>query len=759
MKKLLVAALLTLGLGMSGFAETIVHYHFNDFPVGHVVQATDRYRNAANPETYAAIPRKPDYDSLIKKFPEPYPFTPGLAIYDPVSKEIYRNPGAVHIQRGQWRGSYLEIPSDANLLSGPEFTVEFFYCPVAVPHKEWGNYLYSKDGLMNASCADGGTTYHFLNFYYKDGEGANQYLQYATNIHNADEAHSNVWYHIALTVDVTKGEYKMFFNYQQVGSTMKFTGSLRDHSSNPFLIGYAGDQNNADIAVAEFRISDKALVQTQFLRLCSPNALPETTHYFDFENPTNLAWNTNIYRNNAPATSESNGTLTDNSGKCGKESDTLVGSVIRNGLLASADEQMDNTRTLAFKSDTDIDKSGRFTMAGCTKLWTTDFTLEFDFKSPILQRGTSDSAWIFYCDGSHYVRAWPSGMVSLQFPGAVETVAKIYLPGITDDKWHHIAYVFDKTTLRQAFYVDGVVKHTWTTSSAPSVPSNDTIYFGQYDGWGTVGYALQNARFDNIRITQKALRPSEFLTEKAYEGETLAWYSYEKGLDNGAYTNSVKGATLAGSAAVSTRRPRKALVDKDGNVIRENTKSLSLTSGKATYARNPLLERSDLTVELFARETASSPNGGLVTVCRSADGTAAGASDPADVMWALRVGADGHTPELYVVNETAQTVAFPAGSELSDRWRHYAVAFVEDGDDTTVKLYVDWELVKTATLTGKIRLPSAVGGAIPLLGATSSADAGSFSGLVDEVRITRGEIGLDDFLRLPPAPGMLLLFR
>lgn len=757
MKKLLVVVPMMFGLMLSGHAETIVHYHFNDFPLGYEVQATDRYLNAANPETYAAIPRKPkNGDSLIKKFPDRYPFLQNMAVYDPVSKEIYRNLGAVHIQRGQYHGSYLEIPSDANLLSGPEFTVEFFYCPVSVPHREYGNYLYAKDGLMNAYCPAADTSFHWLTFYYLDGEGANKSVRYETNIHNAIGSNSNMWNHIAMTVDTVKGEYKMFFNYLQVGTTKTFTGSLRDHAANPFFIGSTSNNNNADIAVAEFRISDRALTTSQFLRLCSPNTLPETTHYFDFDSSTNLVWNTNVYRNNAPSPSESNGTLTNPSNLCGLETDSVVGKTIRKGLLALDSEQTSNAKTLAFKAASDsLDQSGRFTMTGGTKLWTTDFTLEFDFKSPSWRKGVSDSAWLFFC-GNNYARVWNSQRVSIKLPGVTD--GSVYLEGLMDDNWHHLAYVFDKKALRHAFYVDGVVKHAWSSTTAPSAPSDNTIYFGQAPNWGE-GYALQNARFDNIRITQKALRPSEFLTEKAYEGETLAWYSYEKGLDNGVYTNSVKGAVLAGSAAVLPRPPRKDLLDKDGNVMRENTKSLSLTSGKATYARNSLLERSDLTVELFAKETASSPNGGLVTICRSEDGTVAGASDPADVMWALRVGADGRTPELYVANETEQTVAFPRGSELAGTWRHYAVAFVEDGNDTTVKLYVDWNLVKTATLAGKIRLPSAVGGAIPLLGATSSTDAGSFAGLVDEVRITRGEIGLDDFLRLPPAPGLLLIIR
>ena len=76
-----------------------------------------------------------------------------------------------------------------------------------------------------------------------------------------------------------------------------------------------------------------------------------------------------------------------------------------------------------------------------------------------------------------------------------------------------------------------------------------------------------------------------------------------------------------------------------------------------------------------------------------------------------------------------------------------------------MKLYVDWELVKTDALEGQIKCPPATGGAIPMLGTVSGSDTGRFSGRLDEIRISCGELGLDGFLRVPPASGLLLLIK
>ena len=129
-------------------------------------------------------------------------------------------------------------------------------------------------------------------------------------------------------------------------------------------------------------------------------------------------------------------------------------------------------------------------------------------------------------------------------------------------------------------------------------------------------------------------------------------------------------------------------------------------------------------------------------------------------MWSIRMGNVGRTPEVYVNNGTAQTVAFPAAAALADRWRHYAVVFAPSGGDTTVKLFCDHALVKTDTITGTIQIPSPTGGAIPILGATTGSSSGAaFTGFLDEVRISLGEVAVADMLYAPPPGGTVVFVR
>lgn len=265
-----------------------------------------------------------------------------------------------------------------------------------------------------------------------------------------------------------------------------------------------------------------------------------------------------------------------------------------------------------------------------------------------------------------------------------------------------------------------------------------------------------------MRVTLKALRPHEFLTTYPCEGDTLAWYSFEHGLlDNGTYTNMVSAGTAAdfagGTASFSAKVPGRELLDADGTKIRDNAASLAFAGGKVTYPRNSLIERQDVTMEFFAKQSSLSAGAGLVGVFRSPTGAAADISVESAI-WSVRVGADGKTPEVYVNNGTGQTVAFPAAAALSSAWRHYAVSFRPDGNDTEVKLYVDGELAQTGAVSGLLQLPATTGGAIPVLGSAGGATGTPFNGFIDEVRLTAGAIDADDFLRVPSSGGLTIIF-
>ena len=168
------------------------------------------------------------------------------------------------------------------------------------------------------------------------------------------------------------------------------------------------------------------------------------------------------------------------------------------------------------------------------------------------------------------------------------------------------------------------------------------------------------------------------------------------------------------------------LRDADGNRLREkNRGSLSLMTGAGAYSRLSLLERPDQTVELFLRGSAD-----VGTDLVALQGVKGGQTN---AVWSLRQTVDG----LKVV-VAGQDVA--SASQLSEAWSHIAIVFAPsaDGATTAVTVYRDYEVAGTGAFSGAL----AVDGL-----ADSSLAFGAFMGNVDEVRVTRGTLAPEKFLR------------
>ena len=606
------------------------------------------------------------------------------------------------------------------------------------------------------------------------------------------------WDHIALTYDAATRTATLYRNYAVVKSFTFDEGySKQKYIDTPLQIGGCGRNvggtgvcgTNFGGLIDEVRISDVALAPSQFLRLCSPNALPETTTYVDFSAATNLsafaAFTSDAssafigcYANSAPvaANSRREGAKVNGKSGSGIVSDDLPGGDTRPGLLsdvAVANEKAAHVLTNVLNNT----NSGYVKVPGLGAVADSSATVEFFFKAQqvLPQDGAAnedakDAAYLLDL-GECNVRVYRKYReVNMRLYG------NNYGPPecgdslrIDDGEWHHLAYVYDRDAGSEVFYLDGQRifgqrKESLKSGSHTLGLSDgaDYVMVLGNNSYSSVngGYTMTDTVFDEIRVTKKALRPCEFLTALPKEGTpALAWYSFEgNSLANGVYDEAIGAGALSGAAGFSTRTPGKTdeLLDSEGTRIRGNSTSLKTAGGKAVWPRNSLLERADLTVEFFAKMNAPSANAGLVTALRSASGTNSTDLAASDAMWSVRVGSDGKTPKVYVNGET---VAFPAASALGGIYRHYAVAFVPENGNTTVKLYFDHALVTTQIITGEIEIPSANGGAIPMVGGVSGGSDASFNGLVDEVRVCSGELTIADMLYSPPDVGFTLIVR
>jgi hypothetical protein len=775
-------------------ADTVLWYRFEEHDAGYVMTSSDRVTNEVDAETLIGTPKS----GYSAKWPR-YVATPqGCgAIYDPVTGQMHANNTAVNLPGtsqdeanfniNSYRPPRIETPDNV-ALHLQSFTVEMFVSRI------W-RYRGANEALVSKQ-NDGGAKTRCSYMIYRDQPGSNTF-QFQVRVSNGEGSYSvscassaiangssvkgsicttsNFWDHVAITFDAETRKETAYVNYVKVGEKTFNEGYGMEYADFPLIIGASGASNGSYDNIGfggnidEFRISDVALAPSQFLRMCSPVALPETTHFYTFEAPTNFSWNSTWpWRNLAPVAYEGSGKsmalYKRDYPTVGQDSDTTPGATVRSGLLADASAENDvSFHTSTNQPATDA-TSAYFKAFGRKRFFATDFTFEMAFKMPpqptsAALSGADDSSFLVFA-GLWGIRVFRGANKQLSFYDGYNYDLGRY----TDSEWHRLAYVFEKASGEHRIYIDGVQKLAKTRSRNPDTDNDDWYLLSDGNWWGkSWGLNLSAGWIDDVRVTEKALRPHEFLTSvpKEDNGNVLAWYSFENdSLANGVYDDFIGAGALSAGADFSTKTPggKKEIRDSERNKIRDNFKSLEFAGGKAVWPRNSILERKDMTVEFFARQKSASPGAGLVTLLRSDTGTNSTALAATDAIWSVRVGNDGRTPEVYVNNGTAQTIAFPANAVLGG-WRQYAVSFIPDGGDTTVKIFCDNTLVKTGTVTGALQIPSANGGAIPVVGGTSGGADIAFNGNIDEVRISAGEVAIADMLYAPGEAGTIFTVR
>ena len=771
--------MVTAFIGLNVFADTVLWYRFEEHEPGYVMTSSDRVTNEVDAATLIGTPKS----GYSTKWPRYVASPEGCgAIYDPVTGQMYANNTAVNLpgtsqdevnfNLNSYRPPRIET-SDNDALHLGSFTVEMFVSRI------W-RYRGANEALVSKQ-NDGGAKTRCSYLIYRDQPGSDTF-QFQMRVSNGAGSYSvscsstaigegtsvkgsvcttsNFWDHVAITFDAETRKETAYVNYVKVGEKIFNEGYGMEYADFPLIIGASGASNGSYDNIGfggnidEFRISDEALVPSQFLRMCSPISIPETTHFYTFEAPTNFSWNsTKPWRNLAPVANEGSGKsmvlYKGDYPTVGQNSDTMPGAIVRSGLLADTTaENSASFHTSTNQPATDA-TSAYFKAFGRKRFFETDFTFEMAFKMPpqptsAALSGAADSAFLVYA-GVWGIRVFRGANKQLSFYDGNNYDLGRY----TDNEWHRLAYVFEKDSGEHRIYIDGVQKFAKTRFRDPDTTDDYWYLLSDGNWWGTSwGLNLSAGWIDDVRVTEKALRPCEFLTTLPKEdSKTLAWYSFEgDSLANGVYDG----------AHLFRLRIFCIFFLFAKTKIRDNFASLSTAGGKGVWPRNSLLERSDLTVEFFAKMNSASANAGLVTALKSASGTNSADLAASDAMWSVRVGSDGKTPAVYANGET---VAFPASAALNGNWHHYAVAFIPDSGNTTLKLYFDHELVKSYTVTGEIELPAATGGAIPMVGGVSGGTDAAFNGLIDEVRISGGELGVNEMLYSPSPAGLIITFR
>ena len=91
------------------------------------------------------------------------------------------------------------------------------------------------------------------------------------------------------------------------------------------------------------------------------------------------------------------------------------------------------------------------------------------------------------------------------------------------------------------------------------------------------------------------------------------------------------------------------------------------------------------------------------------------------------------------------------------RWHHFAYTFARNAEDdwkTDLKMYIDHKLVGSTTATGRVQLHDSDTARF-YLGADDRNQR--FNGCIDELRISRGALTPDQFLRLRQPRGLMVV--
>ena len=734
MKRLVFS--LTAALAVTAGADTLVHYHLNELDAGTRATAETRFANAANPGTLDGVPvtfngsKHEDSSWLYPKGAEGLPSE--WKWYDPVAQTRFAAQKAVSVQpnnigddptRDNHNWGSGVCAEDVSLAG--DFTIEMF-----VRYADWNEGLEGAKPnafslpLFCKETAQVGSEGHPTVKCSLDAKTGNLNFSFSTTVDGVfskeDEnsysftstLNDKAWHHVACTYDSATKTFRVYVDFALVRTLTLKTGATLEQGTGPLYLGLHPNKGNACFSgrLAEFRLSDAVLTPAQFIRAEKGDG-------------STLAWlapgvaadPVPVY--SQPDLSHSKYTL----------SDDIDGATLYDGAFDATG--ITERKSFAFSGES---HAGGFVVTDETQTFAVNsFTAEIGFKFPqeawknFCSDHGEDCVYLFSQSKQWYVRCMKKDGQIIVHYADYKTVATIPATAWDDGAWHRLAVVSDRANAETRVYLDGALVARNAGALGGTDATSAAQIFVNCGCWGSyTAYSCKSGNLNDIRLTRKALKPSEFLTTKRVEGETLVWAPFD-GKSDALAEAFVETPVLSGAAKLVGANAGE-LRDADGNRLREkNRGSLSLAQGAGAYSRLSLLERPDQTVEFFLRGSADAE-----TDLVSLKGVAKGQTN---VVWALRQTSDG----LKVV-VADQEVA--SAGELTAAWSHFAIVFAPaaDGATTAVTVYRDYEQVGTGTFSGTL----AVDGL-----ADSALSFGAFAGNVDEVRVTRGTLAVADFLR------------
>ena len=569
------------------------------------------------------------------------------------------------------------------------------------------------------------------------------------------------WHHAALVRDSALGTTRIYLDGVQRGSTTDVAGSYTQATPKMYL--------GRDVRTTSERFDgslDEARIWNEALSLGELGVRTAEQSYYRMEtdggSPVTVGQAAAVVDDTAAHPFVYNGTA--NGGTSLQYSAEVPATIV-------GSDGQPTTRSLSFDGSNDYVDLGAETLL--MDLPQGPFTIQAWVKTPDTNRAVIVGD---YVDGTTKSINFEIGSTTYG-NGALRACmagdgGSIYMWGdqsVIDDQWHHVAMVYTGVGSNNLkLYVDGELDKTGTYAGNPySIEASGLVLGKDLRSSGAPHFA---GLMDEVHVAGVALTPEEFLIrgngeQNYYRMETDGGSPVTGGQaasvvdDTGLHPFTYNGTALPASPSYSTDVP-EAWVVRDGESL-ANTHSLAFngTSDYVELGDKTLLKtlpEDDFTIEFFAK---TPPRGERAIIVGALEWGGTGTGGLKDSM-NIEIGGAGHGANqghlrTFLHNDGSITDFFGATDISDDEWHH--IALVRSGagtDNDLVQLFVDYKLDGERSLnTGQFTIEPD----FFRLGRDVRGTGYYYQGLLDEFRITRAALGVDQFLLAVPEPSSLML--
>jgi hypothetical protein len=298
--------------------------------------------------------------------------------------------------------------------------------------------------------------------------------------------------------------------------------------------------------------------------------------------------------------------------------------------------------------------------------------------------------------------------------------------------------VYDASCSALSFYLDHALFERF--EGVAFTTADKWLFFGTKEGG--IGHeneawmGVNGALYDELRITKRALKPTEFITPESIAGANPTmharfenvWAATAAGRYALVGTPSASGVAFASSA-----KPAHEILNASHVKLFDNARGTAFTGGTVTYPANGVLDLDAGMAECFVKIEGGTASDTVILFAQ--------ANDPSMPIW--RLNANGS----YLVQTDNDTLS--GGVSLgAGQWHHFAVAWAPNGADTDVTVFWDHAVAASQTLSGVFNFGT---------GAGITLGSAGFSGRIDELRVREGVLGTADQLYFFPAATVLYI--